>query len=32
MQGDARLRLLVLLWFGAGTRFPAFGAVSLYGR
>jgi hypothetical protein len=32
MQGDARLRLFVLLWFGAGTCFPAFGAASLYGR
>ena len=33
MQGDARLRLFVLLRFGAGsTRFPAFGAPSLYGR
>jgi hypothetical protein len=32
MQGDARLHLFVLLWFGAGTRFPAFGAASLHGR
>ena len=32
MQGDAELRLFVLLRFGAGTRFPAFGAASLYGR
>jgi hypothetical protein len=32
MQGDARLRLFVLLRFGAGTRFPAFDAASLCGR
>ena len=33
-QGDAELlvRLFVLLRFGAGTRFPAFGAASPYGR